>query len=154
MEVEFREIDKTNYEECIKLTVSNNQKRFVAPNQDSLVQAAYEEDLYPLGIYQNNKMVGFILYDYDIELAGWSMSRFMIDFKYQNSGIGKEALLEFINYFKEKHGDKPLFTSAEVDNNVAINMYKSIGFKQKEIFEYMHNDITYREVRMIKILST
>lgn len=30
----------------------------------SLVQEFYEEDLYPLGIYDNETMIGFILYDY------------------------------------------------------------------------------------------
>ena len=84
MNIELRRIDRNNYNECIELKISEDQKRFVASNMYSLLQAAYEPNLYPLGIYKDNKMVGFILYDFDDELNGWSMSRFMIDKKYQN----------------------------------------------------------------------
>ena len=77
MNIEFREIDRSNYNECIELKVSDEQKRFVASNMYSLVQAAYEPNLYPLGIYKDNDIVGFILYDFDDELNGWSMSRFI-----------------------------------------------------------------------------
>src|SRR5690554_8068794 len=86
--MEFRKIDKSNYLYCITLEVNDNQKDYVADNKQSLVQVAYEEGLYPLGVYYNNKMIGFILCDYDHEINGWSMSRFMIDKKYQNKGYG------------------------------------------------------------------
>ena len=42
-------------------------------------------------------MVGFLLYDYDEELAGWSFLRFMIDIKQQSKGFGLKAL-EKIRY--------------------------------------------------------
>lgn len=45
MNIEFRQIDRTNYNECIDLSLSEEQKKFVAPNMFSLVQAAYEPDL-------------------------------------------------------------------------------------------------------------
>ena len=62
MKIEFRSIDRTNYNQCIELNVNDNQKRFVASNQFSLVQAAYEPLLYPLAIYNEEQMIGFILY--------------------------------------------------------------------------------------------
>ena len=76
--MEFRKIDRSNYWECMELTVDDSQKDFVADNKQSLVEAAYEENLYTLGIYCQDTMVGFILYDYDDQIPGWSMSRFMI----------------------------------------------------------------------------
>ncbi|MCY6356330.1 GNAT family N-acetyltransferase [Clostridium sp. ZS2-4] len=88
MNIEFKQIDRTNYNECIELSLNEEQKKFVAPNMFSLVESAYEPNLYPLGIYNDGKMVGFILYDFDVELDGWSMSRFMVDVKYQNQGFG------------------------------------------------------------------
>ena len=86
MNIFFKEIDKTNYEACVLLKVAEGQKRFVASNAYSLVQAAYEDNLYPLAVYDDEEMIGFILYDYDEELKGWSFSRFMIDIKHQNKG--------------------------------------------------------------------
>ncbi|MDK2584636.1 GNAT family N-acetyltransferase [Romboutsia sedimentorum] len=149
MNIEFRVIDKSNYNQCIKLKTSEEQKKFVATNIFSLVQSAYEPNFYPLGVYKNDKMVGFILYDFDDEINGWSMSRFMIDEKFQNQGIGKVALNKFIKFFIEKYGHIKLYTSAEVDNTIAINLYESMGFEKKEVFEYEVDGVIYKEFRML-----
>lgn len=149
MSIEFKVIDRSNYNECIELKTSEEQKRFVATNMFSLVQSAYEPNLYPLGIYKDAKMVGFILYDFDDELNGWSMSRFMIDEKFQNQGIGKIALQKFIEFFIERYGNIQLYTSAEVDNTIAINLYESIGFEKREVFEYEFGGVIYKEIRMV-----
>lgn len=149
MNIEFKEINRSNYNECIELKISEEQKRFVASNSYSLVQAAYEPNLYPLGIYKDDKMVGFILYDFDDELNGWSMSRVMIDEKYQNQGIGKVAVQKFLEFFVDKYGHQKLYTSAEVDNIVAINLYEKSGFEKREVFEYESSGVKYREIRMV-----
>ncbi len=150
MKITLRPIDRTNYMECIELSVGEKQKYFVASNQFSLVQAAYEPDLYPLGIYNESKMVGFILYDLDEELNGWSMSRFMIDYSLQGQGFGKESLKQFLNFFTENHPDvRTLYTSAEVDNKTAILLYESAGFKKGNVFEYEFGGHKYTEVRMM-----
>lgn len=41
--MEFREIDKSNYWDCITLTVDDSQVDFVADNKQSLIEAAYED---------------------------------------------------------------------------------------------------------------
>ncbi|SBS38017.1 hypothetical protein MSP8887_03547 [Marinomonas spartinae] len=74
MNVQLKEIDRTNYQECIDLKVSSDQQDYVAPNIVSLVEAAYEPDLYPLGIYDEERFIGFILFDFDKKINGWSMS--------------------------------------------------------------------------------
>lgn len=99
--MEFRKIDKSNYWDCISLTVDDSQEGFVADNKQSLVEAAYEDVLYTLGIYHKETMVGFVLYDYDDTFSGWSMSRFMIGKQFQGKGYGKMAARAFLDYFKE-----------------------------------------------------
>lgn len=86
MKISLRPIDRTNYNDCLRLKVSEDQRGYVASNEYSLVQAAYEPQLYPLGIYDDDKMVGFILYDFDEEINGWSMSRLMVDESLQGQG--------------------------------------------------------------------
>ena len=101
--MEFRKIDKSNYWDCIELTLDDSQVDFVADNKQSLVEAAYEDGLYVLGIYKGDTMVGFVLYDYDESFPGWSMSRFMIGKQFQGKGYGKQAVNAFLEYFKEQH---------------------------------------------------
>lgn len=148
--IKFKDIDKSNYNECISLKVGESQKNYVASNMYSLVQASYEDELYPLGIFNEDEMVGFLLYDYDKELNGWSFSRFMIDIKYQNKGLGRMALKKFLEYFHNRFPDESLYTSVEIDNDIAIKLYQKYGFEIKSSFEYTIEDVIYKEFRMIK----
>lgn len=150
--MEFRQIDKSNYWDCISLTVEESQSRFVADNKQSLVEAAYEDGLYTLGIYQGETMVGFILYDYDDTIPGWSMSRFMIGKQFQNKGYGKQAVLVFLEYFKEKHNADNVYISVSLENSVARKMYTSIGFEELKEVEYTFLDMHFKEMQMVKIL--
>lgn len=148
--MEFRKIDCFNYWDCMNLSVASNQKYFVADNKQSLVEAAYEKGLYPLGIYHQEKMIGFLLYDYDESIPGWSLSRFMIDKAYQGRGYGKQAVLAFLDYFKEKYHQNKIFISVSLENKVAMKMYKEIGFKEVKEIEYMFLNHHYKEMQMIK----
>ena len=46
--------------------------------------------------------------------------------------------------------DKSLYTSVEIDNDIAIKLYQKYGFVIKSSFEYAIEDVTYKEFRMIK----
>ena len=149
MKVTLRPIDRSNYNECIALRTGEGQERFVAPNICSLVQAAYEPDLFPLAIYRDETMVGFLLYDFDWEIGGWSMSRLMVDARYQGQGIGSAAVRKFLDIFYCKHGKVPLYTSAEMENSIAIALYEKMGFVRGEPFTYEQDGETYTELRML-----
>ena len=150
MNINIKEIDKSNYNICINLKVGDHQKDYVASNAISLVQAFYEEELYPIGIYNDEEMVGFILYDYDKELDGWSFSRFMIDINHQNKGYGSKALEKFLEFFHNKYEEENLYTSVEIDNEVAMKLYEKYGFNKKDSFEYKIGNTVYKEFRMLK----
>lgn len=150
--MEFREIDKSNYWDCITLTIADEQKGFVADNKQSLVEAAYEDGLYTLGIYLEETMIGFILYDYDETFPGWSMSRFMIGKQFQGKGYGTQAAIEFFEYFKSRHNANKLYISVSFENMLARNMYSSIGFTEIKEVEYTFLGKHYKEMQMIKEL--
>lgn len=150
--MEFREIDKTNYWDCMELKVNESQTGFVADNKQSLVEAAYEDGLYVLGIYHREIMIGFLLYDYDNTFPGWSMSRFMIGKQFQGKGYGKQAVLAFLDYFKKKHKGNKLYISVSLENTAARKMYASIGFMEIKEVEYTFLGRPFREMQMVKEL--
>lgn len=150
--MEFREIDRSNYWDCMLLTVDSSQEGFVADNKRSLVEAAYEDGLYTLGIYHEETMVGFILYDYDETFPGWSMSRFMIGKQFQGKGYGKQAALAFIDYFKKRHSADKLYISVSLENTAARKLYASIGFEERKEVEYTFLGMQFREIQMVKEL--
>ena len=150
--MEFRKIDKSNYWDCMALTIDESQEGFVADNKQSLVEAAYEDGLYTLGIYHEETMVGFMLYDYDDTFPGWSMSRFMIGKQFQGKGYGKQAAIAFLEYFKAKHNANKLYISVSLENKVARKMYSSIGFTEIKEVEYTFLGMHFREMQMVKEL--
>ena len=151
--MDFRKIDRSNYQACIELQVDQSQEYFVADNKRSLVEASFEEGLYTLGIYHGETMVGFLLYDYDETYPGWSLSRFMIGKQYQGRGYGKKAAVEFLDYFKKKYADvDKLYISVSVDNPIARNMYQKIGFQEIKEIEYTFSGMHFREMQMVKKL--
>ena len=148
----FADIDRSNYLECISLSVDESQAGFVADNKQSLVEAAYEEGLYPLAIYHEEQMIGFLLYDYDKTIPGWSLSRFMIGRQYQSKGYGKQAAKEFLTYIKaEQHIDR-IYISVSLENIPARKMFSSLGFSEIKEIEYSFMGSIYREMQMVKEL--
>ena len=73
-------------------------------------------------------IIGFLLYDYDEELKGWSFSRFMIDIEHQNKGFGTKSIEKFLDFFHNKFPNENLYTSVEIDNEVAVKLYEKYGF--------------------------
>ena len=150
--MEFREIDKSNFWDCINLTVAEGQEGFVADNKQSLVEAAYDDGLYVLGIYREETMIGFVLYDYDESIPGWSMSRFMIGKQYQGHGYGKQAVQAFLAYFMARQNADKLYVSVSLKNTAARSMFSALGFTEIKVVEYTFLGASFREMQMVKQL--
>ena len=97
-------------------------------------------------------MVGFILYDYDEDIPGWSLSRFMIGKQYQRKGCGKRAVLEFLDFFRKNYDADKIYISVSLENVVARKMYGDIGFREIKEIEYTFMGEYYREIQMVKQL--
>lgn len=57
--IQFREVDESNYMDCLCLKVKESQKGFVADNAQSLLEARFEEGLFTRAIYADDTLVGF-----------------------------------------------------------------------------------------------
>lgn len=136
MELTFKEINKENWIDCVNLEVSDEQENFVAPNWFSILQAKFEEECYPLCIYDGEEMVGFLMYDIDLDTKRIGMCRLMFDTKFQGKGYGKKAVLKLFDLIEKKYGKIKFYTSTEPENIVAQKLYESLGFKKTgEIME-------------------
>ncbi|RBP04419.1 GNAT family N-acetyltransferase [Rossellomorea aquimaris] len=130
MNLALKEINADNWEECVTLSVSEHQKEFVADNAYSLLQSTFMEEQYPLAIYHQHSMVGFIMYGIDPETNRMEMCRLMIDQNYQGRGYGKKATQLLLEKLTHTYGNIELFTSAEPENVSAIRLYEGLGFEK------------------------
>jgi diamine N-acetyltransferase len=102
MSVTLKEIDEDNWRECIHLKVREDQKRFVATNKNGLALAYAHKEMNPRGIYNEDILVGFIMYARDPDDGDYYINRFMVEEKHQGKGFGREALKILIQQLKEQ----------------------------------------------------
>ena len=146
--IHLEKVTYDNVVEVCKLRVKKEQKKFVASNKGSLIEAYLTLDMgrhvYPFAICLDKKVIGFLMVGYDIYDEGdpdfvkdnYCIWRFMIDKKYQGQGYGKEAFKQALDFIKSEPCGKAnvCFLSYEPENEVAKNLYKKFGFV--EIPEY------------------
>lgn len=146
--LKLKKINRKNVGEILKLEVFDNQKRFVAPNNISIIEAylAIVENghVFTFGIYNDDAPVGFLMIGFDVNSddadapkiakGNYNIWRFMIDKKFQGKGFGKKAMnlaLEFVNTFPCGTA-KYCWLSYESDNYVAQQLYQSVGFVETD----------------------
>ena len=146
--LKLKKINRNNIEEILKLEAFDNQKSFVATNNSSIIEAyiAITENnhVFTFGIYKDDTPIGFLMIGYDVNSddegapsiakGNYNIWRLMIDKKFQGKGFGKKAMdlaLEFIKTFPCGTA-KYCWLSFESENDVARELYKSVGFVETD----------------------
>lgn len=146
--LKLKKINRKNVGEILKLEVFDNQKRFVAPNNISIIEAylviTENNDVFTFGIYKDDIPIGFLMIGFDVNSndegapriakGNYNIWRLMIDKKFQGKGFGKKAMnlaLEFVNTFPCGTA-KYCWLSYESDNYVARQLYQSVGFVETD----------------------
>ena len=146
--VHLEELNKYNVWDVIELTVKKEQESFIAGNEWSLVHAYVgnktEGAVYPFGIFDDDKAVGFLMiaYDYgevcndpdapEISKNNYFLWRLMIGQEEQGKGYGKKAVelaLEFVKTFPHGKADY-CWLCYDKNNEVARKLYLSMGFQE------------------------
>lgn len=134
MNIYLKEIDESNWEECILLTTNKDNihylgEEFVASNAYSIVEAKFEKGWITKAIYAEDTMVGFAMYGYCPEESLYEICRLMVDHKYQGKGYGKAALLKIIEEMRSFKDCGEIFISFVPENKIGKKLYESLGFK-------------------------
>lgn len=136
MNLELRIIDDTNKNEVALLEVEDSQKKYIAPNRESLEAAENEEYkniARPFAIYADDKLVGFTMFAFDVDYEDpndrYWLWRFMIDKKLQGKGYGSAALEKIIEYFRD-NGSGYIKLSTKESNTAALSLYHKYGFEE------------------------
>ena len=125
----FREINRENFFDVIKLDVTEEQKGFVATNLFSIAQAKVYPECICLAIYSDDVLVGFTMYCIDLEDREYWIYRLMIDSKYQSKGYGKAAMEKLIDIIKNDEEHHAIYISFEPNNTWAKQLYEKLGFE-------------------------
>lgn len=148
----FKELD-----DALSLKVAPNQREFVAENALAIAEAYAAERIGTKTqcflAYCNTIPVGFVSIAFgsigadgekEWMLNSYCLWRIMVDMDYQNQGYGKEMLEAIINWCKSYPFGKSenIYTSADVNNEKAIQFYMDAGFVLTE--DYVDREIVLK----------
>ena len=134
-QVSLHAISENNRPECLALRVAETQSGWVAPNSESLQEAAANSNLVPLAIYDvmargfekpDLPMVGFTMYELSASVG--FIRRLMIDQRFQGKGYGRAAMREVMRRLKLHPEVELIATRHRRDNEAAAKLYRSLGF--------------------------
>ncbi len=132
MNICLKPISEENFIDVFNLKLSKEQEAFVSHPIRSLAQAyVYRTQCQPFGIYDDEKVVGYVMAIYDYDIPEYDIWHMMIDESQQGKGYGKAALKLLLDYIKDKpFGDSNrVALTCNKDNTVALELYKSMGFE-------------------------
>ena len=146
--LKLKQINRKNVADILNLEVFDNQKSFVATNNSSIIDAyiaiTENNDVFTFGIHKEDTPIGFLMIGFDVNSddegapkiakGNYNIWRLMIDKKFQGKGFGRKAMdlaLEFVNTFPCGTA-KYCWLSYESYNNVARQLYKSVGFVETD----------------------
>lgn len=136
--VSLREITAETVDAVIKLSVAEQQKRFVAANAVSLAQALFAPEAWYRAIYLGEQLSGFVmLYDESLrstvpstpEVGVW---RLMVAEQHQGKGIGRAAMQLVIDHVRGKRCFQTLKLSYVPSEGSPEPFYLSLGFRNTE----------------------
>ena len=128
-----REVNRDNADALMALDVAAGQRRFVAPVVRSLAQAAYEPAGRPLGLYDGDTPVGFLLLydgrqDKDEPAEQLHVWRLMVDARHQRLGLGRRAMAWVIDEAR-RLGLREVGLSHVMQPGHAGPFYEKLGFR-------------------------
>lgn len=131
--IHLKAITEDNFMDAFSLKLAPEQERFVSHPIRSLAQAyVYRAQCQPFGIYEDDRMVGYVMVIYDYDIPEYDIWHMMIDQAEQGKGYGKTALDRVLDYIKTKpFGSSERVTlTCNKENLRALNLYKCKGFTE------------------------
>ena len=134
--IELKPIDEDNFNAVIDLddTLSDAQKRCVAPNVYSLAEAYVHGDAaWPRAIVLEGKPIGFVMLsrkEEGVEAShrpAYALWRLMIASPHQGKGYGASTLDLLVDKCRDG-GIKTLYTSCNTDGEQPYRFYIDYGF--------------------------
>ena len=120
-------IDASNWRDVDAVKPQPEQELFVASTTYYLCLAHYDAEWNPLAVVRNGSVVGHLMWAVDDEDGSTWLGGVVIDSAVQNQGVGRAAVLAFIDRFSADD-EANLALSYAPGNTIARHLYASLGF--------------------------
>jgi len=127
--VTLSEVTEDTVRDICRLSVREEQQKFVAPNSVSIAQAYFSNFAWFRAIYADKTPVGFLMLEDQPEKPEYYLWRFMIDARYQGMDFGRRAIELLVVHVKTRPNATELLTSVHQDEGGPQGFYEKLGFK-------------------------
>lgn len=135
--ISLREIDRSNWEDIIHLSLKEEQQHFMASNLYSLAEVQFLPGFMTRGVYLKDQAIGFLMFGIDPDDHNYWIYRFMIDKQFQGKGYGKAAMKLLIELIEGMNNSgKVIMIGYDPDNIGARKLYASVGFEKRGIADW------------------
>lgn len=149
MGIAIHDVTQDNEEDILNLSVAESQTNFIETTAQCLDEAKECPNFKPVGLYVDNKLVGFAMYGRfpdEIEQSRVWLDRFLIDANYQGMGYGKIMLQALIDTLVDKYACKKIYLSIYEDNHFAISLYEKFGFQFNGEFDVNDEKVMVKHI--------
>lgn len=132
--IRIKVVDAQNIFDVCKLTTNQNgtgttMEECLYCNAISIAKAKYNPEMHPNAIYNNNVLIGFFMYQRAENQADTAtICRFMIDYQFQQKGLGKKAFAHVLRGLKIQ-GVKKVILMIDNANKIAKKLCLPFGFQ-------------------------
>ena len=137
--ISIRPLDRFNWEGALELELHDYQQDFLPDILFSIAQSKFE-NLFPFGIMQDGKMVGFLMYG-NFGGVCW-VNRIMLDKEHQEKGFGGQALQLLLKQLTRDPACHEIRTSFVRQNAIAEYFFQGQGFRK--VSDSLEDEIVMR----------
>lgn len=131
MKLSIRPVTAAIRSQAEALRVGPGQEHFVETVAECMEEADRIPDWEPVVICDGETMIGFSMYGFmrcERRARVW-FDRLLIDWRYQHQGCGRAAVQLLLDRLQTEFPGQPIYLSAYADNQTAIRLYESFGFR-------------------------
>jgi len=126
-QVTLVEITREDVRRWCRLAVAPEQERFVASVAVSISEAHFAPEAWFRGIAADGEPAGFVMLSVKPDVPEYYLWRFLIDHRFQRSGVGRAALEQVIAHVRAL-GATEFLTSYVPGEGTPGPFYEKLGF--------------------------
>ncbi|MBR4395638.1 MAG: GNAT family N-acetyltransferase [Eubacteriaceae bacterium] len=135
----FSRVNSDTVFDAMDIKINEDQTYFVDSARDSIAWTAADPvRLKPMVLTEHGRAVALAVLKVDRQKKNYAVEIIQVDKLYQHRGYGKILMREVMKYLKAQGAEK-LTIGVARNNEVAIKLYKSVGFTEKEVYRGGYN---------------
>ena len=127
--IHLKPITVENFRDVSKIRINKEQEQYIPDNLFLMAMSTVLPRCTPLAVYNDDDIVGFLMYGPDEKKENYWIHIMMIDHKHQGKGYAKESFQKILTEIKKEKNVHKILLAVNKGNVNAVKIYEKLGFK-------------------------